>query len=182
MYTPVKLTTTRIKQSPQPLVVVGFGLPSKLKKAVLSELAAQLDAPLITEDTIEHKLREERQGTMSPIALAHEVSQVVGQHLQTKGLVVVNTANCHRMWRQKTTEQFRQLGALTIGGVWVKTPLETVLAPTQSPHFNNYNTTMTYMQDTLDRFPPALSDGFDWLQQIEPDLSTSDAIFEHSVA
>lgn len=161
---------SKVEQSEIPVVIMGIGLPGEDKRKVMQDIARETGATFLDLDDIYHNLERRHDfRSFSQRIFENEVEVNVEYALDNNDRLVIDNSNCYRYEREKNINTYRSIAALTIGGVWVQTPLETVIAHDAFRREKIGAHALTVMHTALTKqgMSPALEDGFDWLEIID---------------
>ena len=157
-----------LKQHKAPVVAMMVGVPGSGKSYIAQKMSEQLQWPVLSSDAT----RSELTGDENDLSRDKEVWPLLysraGQYLEDGESFFVDAT--HNNLRQRVTDiaRYRAMGARTISGIYVDTPLDVCLQ-------RNANRTRVVPDFVIEKFwnnlqrnPVSIDDGFDAVYTIAP--------------
>lgn len=165
---------SKMEVSSSPSVVMGIGIPGAGKTTALEKFAEQLEWPRICIDEI----RKELVGDEANQSISREAWDISCQRIESlikNGTsCILDATNVYSESRQKLIKTYREMGALTIGGIIFNTPLQDSLRRDAYRARVVKSETITRMHNALWMTPPTQDEGFDWLAFFDFEANRSD--------
>ena len=160
--------TDPLKQHEAPVVAMMVGVPGSGKSYIAQKISEQLEWPVLSSDATRFELTGDENDLTRDRDVWPLLYSRAGQHLEDGESFFVDAT--HNNLRQRVTDiaRYRAMGARTISGIYVDTPLDVCLQ-------RNANRTRVVPDFVIEKFwnnlqrnPVSINDGFDAVYTIAP--------------
>jgi predicted kinase len=149
--------------------IVGIGVPGSGKSTVLKALAEKDGLAYVCPDDIRAKLTGNASDQTRNAEVWDRAYKQITRHLSQGRTVVVDATNAKPEDRQQLVRHCRPL-ANRILGMWFRTPLDVCLARQARRDRQVPDAYIRSSHNWLTRHPPRLSEGFDFIIEIDTSL------------
>lgn len=176
----IKVTPTakrileEIELSEKPVAVMGIGIPASGKSAVLNEVAwlAGPGIRAINLDGIRSRFIRLHAGRKLDTFTDQVKYGQIEEYLEFKKIAIIDGLHVEADRRVREIERYRELGALTVGAVFMDTPVKVALERNAAREVPCTDNLIEQLDRVMRTQPPALNEGFDWIIPVKPDETT----------
>lgn len=161
----------KIQASEKPVVVLGIGIPASGKSTLLEHIAWKSgpNTRPINLDAIRNRLiRLNARASLSSF-LERELYQQVDDDLVLRGIALVDSTNLRAEQRVLDIGRYRDLGALTVGAVFMDVSVEEAHQRNAVRSTPVTRLCIDQMSSELQNNYPTLDEGFTWIATVHGD-------------